>query len=86
GKVRWSRDEFGVAHALLVNDQILLLTIDGRLTVAPATPKAFTPIASWSISQNIVRAVPALANGRLYLRDSRNDNGTLFALRVGDSR
>lgn len=86
GKVRWSREEFGVAHALLVGDQLLLLSIDGRLSVAPATPKAFTPTASWSISSNIVRAVPALANSHLYLRDNRNDSGALFSLRVGDSR
>jgi outer membrane protein assembly factor BamB len=83
GKVRWSSESFGVAHVLLVQDTLLLLSIDGKLTVARATPAQFKPLGQWRVTQESLRAIPALADGQFYFRDNRGDRGTLTSLRVG---
>jgi outer membrane protein assembly factor BamB len=68
GKVMWSEDGFGVAHPILAGDKLLLLTVDGDLVLAEASPKAYRELGRASIAKSTTRALPALANGHVYCR------------------
>jgi outer membrane protein assembly factor BamB len=72
GKLRWSDDRLGAGSVLLAGSRLLILNDRGELCVAPATPDSFTPTARAQVLGTGARAYPALANGRLYARDTRN--------------
>lgn len=68
--VRWSVERFGCASILLVENQLLMLTERGDLVFADADPMRYTEkVRAHLLDDAPVRAVPALADGRLYLRD-----------------
>jgi outer membrane protein assembly factor BamB len=86
GKVVWRVNGFGVGHLILIKDQLLVLTTDGMLQLANASPQAFRPLAKTRVSSNVTRALPALANGRLYLRDNAGQAGKLICLELSAER
>jgi outer membrane protein assembly factor BamB len=70
GTVQWSQERFGCAGLILVQDRILALTENGELVLFDADPKKYnercrTPL----FTANEVRALPAIADGKLYARD-----------------
>ena len=71
GKVQWSVDGFGAGTITLAGDRLLVLREPGELVLAPATPKEFRPIARAQVLSGVVRAYPALADGRLYARNEK---------------
>ncbi len=77
GGVRWSVDDFGMAHLIVADEKLLILTVDGRLILATLQPREFRPLAEARVSSDITRALPALASGRLYLRANSARGGTL---------
>jgi outer membrane protein assembly factor BamB len=87
GKVAWSEDGFGVAHLILAGDKLLAVANDGRLVIAEASPKAYRKLASATLFDEpgvAVRALPALAGGRLYVRGSIGSGGKLKCWTVGE--
>jgi outer membrane protein assembly factor BamB len=68
GKIRWRDDSVGAGTVLLADDQLLILTEQGELIRAPATPEGFKPGDRAQILPNGMRAQPALADGFLYAR------------------
>ena len=86
GAIKWSADDHGVTHVSRVRDHLLLLTIEGQLSVVKANPAKYEPIVSAKITDEGTRAVPALANGILYLRTTNDgESGKLLAFQVGTS-
>jgi outer membrane protein assembly factor BamB len=83
GKVQWSQDDFGVAHAILAGDKLVLLGVEGKLTLAEANPQKYRELASASVADAVTRALPALAGGRLFLRTNENQSGELRCLQLG---
>jgi outer membrane protein assembly factor BamB len=79
GKVAWTQEAFGLASAIVADGKLLLLKTDGTLVLAEATPKKFTELASAQVLTTTTRALPALANGLLFVRDTK----TLKCLEVG---
>jgi len=71
GKVMWSVESFGSGTLMLAGQQLLVLKERGELLIAAAIPKAFQLLAKAQIVSGTVRAYPAVAQGRLYVR---NDN------------
>lgn len=71
GKVRWSKESFGCASAILAEGRLILLTDEGDLVLADATPDGYREISRATILTGPVRAHPALASGRLYARDNK---------------
>ena len=71
GKVRWNVDGFGAGTVTLAGDRLLLMREGGELVVAVATPAAFRQVASAKIVPGVVRAYPAIANGRMYVRNEK---------------
>jgi len=70
--VMWSVESFGSGTVTLAGEHLLVLKEGGELLVAAATPKAFQPVAKAQIVPGTLRAYPALAQGRLYVRNDNN--------------
>ena len=79
-EVYWSADDFGAGSVTLAGDRLLVMRESGELLVAEATPGALTPLARAEILPAVVRAYPALASGRLYVRN--DDTLVCLDLRV----
>jgi outer membrane protein assembly factor BamB len=69
GKVMWSVEGYGAGTITLAGDRLLILRESGELVMAPATPKEFRPAAQAHLMKPVVRAYPAIADGRLYARN-----------------
>ncbi len=70
GAVRWSEDRFGAGTVTVAGDLLVVLRESGELMLAEATPEALRPLARARILPGVVRAYPALADGRLYARNT----------------
>lgn len=84
GRVVWTREGFGVAHLILAGDKLLILKVDGQLVLAEASPQGYKELASSSVFSGAARALPALANGLLYARDTSDEGGVLKCLAIGE--
>jgi len=71
GKVMWNVDGFGAGTLLVAGDTLVITRESGELALAPASPKAFRFNARAQLIKGVVRAYPALANGRYYVRNER---------------
>jgi outer membrane protein assembly factor BamB len=68
--VKWVEPAFGYASLIAADGKLIIVKTDGGLVLAELSPASFQPLAQARIFQDTVRALPALSNGRLYLRDS----------------
>lgn len=68
GKVRWSEDGFGCGAILTAGSRLWIVGEEGTLTLAEASPLGFRRLGSTKLLDGTVRALPALAAGRLYAR------------------
>ena len=69
GKVRWSVDDFGDCMMLRCGDRLLALMESGELVLGQATPGGWREISRAQVVGSGARSQPALADGRLYVRD-----------------
>ncbi len=69
-KVLWEKAGLGYATLLAADGKLLILTTDGELVMAALDTAAYRELARTRLSNNTIRALPALANGRLYVRDA----------------
>jgi outer membrane protein assembly factor BamB len=76
GTVKWSQDQFRAGSITLAGDRLLIARESGELILAPASPQTFKPIARAQVLPGVVRPMPAIADGFVYLR---NEN-TLICL------
>ena len=83
GKVKWSEDGFGVAHAILAGDKILLLGVGGKLTLIAANPSKYEELGTHNLGRGTTRALPALSGGKLYVRTSSPSGGELLCIPLG---
>jgi outer membrane protein assembly factor BamB len=90
GEVLWSVEGFGLAHAILVGDKLLLTKNDGTLVLAEASPRGYHELASAPLFADqrgaVVRAIPALSAGRLFVRANTGGESILRAFAVGAER
>ena len=82
GKVRWSREGYGVANLILAGDKLLIAGARGRLALARANPAKYEELASHQQGADASFALPALAGGRLYVRTGRG-GGEMACYEVG---
>ena len=71
GKVMWNVDGFGAGTLLIAGDALLIMRESGELALAPASPTAFRFNARAQLLPGVVRAYPALADGRYFVRNDR---------------
>jgi hypothetical protein len=83
GKVRWTKPGYGVAHVILAGDKLLINGVGGRLALAKVNSAKYEELSSYELVQDETRALPALSNGRLYVRTS-SGGGNLYCLHVAE--
>jgi outer membrane protein assembly factor BamB len=69
GKVKWSVDRFRAGSVTLVGDRLLIARETGELLMAAASPDGFRPLAEAQILPPTLRALPAVSDGLIYLRN-----------------
>jgi len=82
GEVKWDIPSYGAGTVTLADDRLIIVRENGELVVAQASPEALTVVAAAQVLPSVVRAYPALADGRLYIR---NEN-TLVCLDLHGQR
>jgi outer membrane protein assembly factor BamB len=70
-KVHWSEEDFGYATLIKADGKLVILKTGGELVLAAAKPDAYRELARASLFNSETRALPALANGYLFARDTR---------------
>ena len=71
GQIKWEQPGFGAGNVLVVNGQIVALSDKGEVVVAKATPEAYTEITRAKIITGKCWTTPALSDGRLYVRSTK---------------
>jgi outer membrane protein assembly factor BamB len=69
GRLAWTEPGFGYGTLLCADGKLLAAKTDGELVLLRATPAAATVLARARPFRGTIRALPALAGGRLYVRD-----------------
>jgi outer membrane protein assembly factor BamB len=69
GTVKWTQEQFRAGSITLVGDKLLIIREGGEMILAPASPQAFKPIARAQVLPGIVRPLPAIADGFVYVRN-----------------
>lgn len=68
GKMKWEQPGFKAGTVTLAGSHLFVITEQGELQVAPASPNGYKPVKKVRVADALVRAYPALAGGRLYVR------------------
>jgi outer membrane protein assembly factor BamB len=71
GYVRWNVAGYGAGTITLAGDKLLIVREGGELVLAAATPFEFQQISTAKVLPPTIRAYPAIANGRIYLRNEK---------------
>lgn len=83
-KVKWEETGFDYGTLIRVNQELLILTCGGELIRAAASPEGYKELSRVSVLKPTDSGyrLPALSNGRLYVRDDT----TLKCLELGPTR
>jgi outer membrane protein assembly factor BamB len=73
GTEKWSQANFGSGAVIVAGKRLVALSGSGELTVTPATPAGFRPVARAQVLGGKCWTAPVLANGLIYCRNSRGD-------------
>ncbi|MBY0229405.1 MAG: PQQ-like beta-propeller repeat protein, partial [Gemmataceae bacterium] len=71
GKVRWKEEGFGCGSVLHADGKLWLMSEKGELILAKPDADKFDVLSRAEALAGPVRAMPALAEGRLYCRDDK---------------
>jgi outer membrane protein assembly factor BamB len=80
GEVKWTDKVSGKGALMMADGKLIVLSENGELLVADATPTGFKPISRVQLFGKICWAAPVLANGKIY---ARNGGGDMVCLDVG---
>ncbi len=83
GKERWRQHRVKHGTLVLANGHLILLTQDGQLQIAKASPAGFEPLTEAQILSGRCWTVPVLHEGRLYARNL--ERVVCFDLRKNES-
>lgn len=71
GAVKWEQRGFGTGNVLLTGNCLVALSDDGRVVLAQANPAAYQEIAHFKAIEGKCWSSPALSDGRLYVRSTK---------------
>jgi outer membrane protein assembly factor BamB len=71
-KIYWTEENFGTGNLILADGKLLILKTDGELVMALATREEYKPLATAKVLETTAQALPALADGMLYVRDTQS--------------
>jgi outer membrane protein assembly factor BamB len=69
-KVLWEVDGFGYASMIMADGKLIILTTEGELVLAGADKTKFVELGRARLFNDTTRALPALSNGLLLVRDT----------------
>jgi hypothetical protein len=69
-KVLWSKSGLGYGSMIAADGKMLLLTTEGELILWRPDARGYQELARARIFRTTTRALPALSNGRLFVRDA----------------
>lgn len=78
GDIKWSHPGFGPGNCILVDDQLVVLSDAGKVTLVKATPEEYKEQGSAQAITGKCWSTPAFSNGRLYVRST--EEGACFDL------
>jgi outer membrane protein assembly factor BamB len=70
-KIYWTEEDYGMATIMLADEKLVIMTTDGQLVIARPNKSSYAELARAKVLDTTVRALPALAHGKLYARDIR---------------
>ena len=73
GEVKWIDESIGKGSLMAADGKLIVLSEDGVLMTAVATPKEFKPISKAKVLSGRCWTMPILANGRIYVRNTAGD-------------
>lgn len=73
GQVVWAAPESRLGTVILADGMVLALEETGQLVVARASPEAFRPVTQSHVLSGRCWTAPALADGRLFVRNAGGD-------------
>lgn len=71
GEERWESRDPGKGKLIIADGQMILLTENGELVLAPVSPDGFSATATAQLLRGTCYTAPSLANGKLYLRSDQ---------------
>jgi len=77
--VKWSKEAFGCAALIHADGLFIACPENGDVVLIEPSPDGYKELVRAAVLESPVRALPALANGRLFVRDGKK----LLALDVG---
>jgi outer membrane protein assembly factor BamB len=81
GELKWSVKDPAFGSAIAAEGKLIILTEKGELILAEASPARFKPLARAQVLGGLCWTPPALANGKLYIR---NAAGSVACLQLGE--
>ncbi|UCE59520.1 MAG: hypothetical protein JSU63_19015 [Phycisphaerales bacterium] len=79
GKRVWKKRMSSVASCVYGDGKLIMLDVDGRLTLATTTPKGLTVHSQCNVTDRYSLSAPALVGTALYVRDRKH----IMALDLG---
>jgi outer membrane protein assembly factor BamB len=71
GAVKWEQPGFGAGNVVLAGDNLVALSDDGQVVLVEATPTGYKELARTKAISGKCWSTPALSNGRLYVRSTK---------------
>jgi outer membrane protein assembly factor BamB len=71
GQIKWTSERAGCGSVILAEGKLIVLAEDGDLILIQPNPDSYKELARASVMSKPARSPIALANGRLYARDSK---------------
>jgi len=79
GEEKWAQERFGWSNLILFDGKLVILRQVGELVIADASPVGYRELARHHLLDGRSWTVPALANGRLFVR---NNAGTVACVQI----
>ena len=73
GEMKWACKDPAFGSLILAGDHLIVLSEKGELVIGQASPKEFKPLARAKVLSGLCWTPPALADGRLYVRNARGE-------------
>ena len=71
GAVKWEQPGFGAGNVVLAGDYLIALSDAGDVVIVKASPESYQELARTKAVQGKCWSTPALSNGRLYVRSTK---------------
>ena len=71
GSVKWEKEGFGPGQVILAGDKVLALSDAGELVLIDPQPAAYKELARAKVVEGKCWTSPVLANGRIYVRSTK---------------